>query len=120
MKKRFKKWKENVIVWFDSLVIKRFQKIALNYTTSKQLAITITEVIKYDKEYKPQIIAMYKYIAEKELVLSTELKPIKKGKDKYHVIACKDKNSKTVFNFSRHGSNGSITAMEPSIHIRKL
>ena len=120
MKKKIKELKQRIIIWFDGLIIKRFMKIAGNYEAALELAITITEQIHERSEYRDRIRAMYKNIAEKELVLSTELKPIKKGADKYHVIVCKDKNLKTVFNVNRHGSEGKIIKIKPSYHERQL
>ena len=112
--------KKDLIIWLDSLIIKRFEKIALKYKTSRDLVVTLTAVIAENPEYNQAIKTMYKYIAQKELVLSTELKPIKKGNRKYHIIVCKDKNLKTIFNLGRHNPDGSITKIEPSVHMRKL
>ncbi len=120
MKKKIKEVKQRIIVWFDGLIIKRFMKVAHNYPIALELVVTITEQIHERSEYRDRIKVMYKNIAEKELVLSTELKPIKKGNDKYHIIVCKDTNLKTVFNLNRHGSKGGITQMKPSYHERNL
>ncbi|MBE9489921.1 MAG: hypothetical protein IMY67_06480, partial [Bacteroidetes bacterium] len=106
MKKKIMKLKENLIVWLDSLVIKRFEKIALKYKVSRDLVVTTTAVIAENPEYNKAIKMMYKYIAQKELVLSTELKPIKKGTRKYYIIVCKDKNLTTIFNLNRHDHDG--------------
>lgn len=120
MKKKIKELKQRIIEWFDKLIIERFMKIAGNYEEALELAVVITEQIHERSEYNGRIKAMYKNIAEKELVLSTKLKPIKKGKDKYYIIVCKDKNLKTVFNINRHNPEGKIIQLQPSYHEKQL
>jgi hypothetical protein len=80
MKTIIKNIRDYIQAKIDKYVIKRFQ------------AIFPKELVK----------SLYRNIAEDELLITTKIVEVKKGKIRYTLVIVKDKNLKTVFNLGRH------------------
>lgn len=76
----FTRIKTKIIKWLDMKAIERFKRIMP----------------------KDIITALYRMVAEKELLITTKEIAVKKGKIKYTLFIVKDKGLKTVFNLGRH------------------
>lgn len=115
MKKLFRKIADRINRFFALIVINLFKGVFAKYPEGVQVSFTcFKEIYRSYPEFRKYVKFMYKEIAEKELVLTTTLQPIKKGTDKYFIIVCKDRGLKTVFSLKRHGSDGEIKEIEPS------
>jgi hypothetical protein len=80
MKKYFIRVAEFIQKTVDNFVIKRF-----------------SEIMPHDL-----IVALYHRIAQRDLRINVKTVYVKKGKIKYTLVICKDRDCKTVFNLGRH------------------
>jgi len=83
MKKLIRTVKDYIQAKIDKYVIKRFQQLM-----PKEL-----------------ITSLYRIVVERDLVITTKIVEVKKGKIRYTLMIVKDKNLQTVFNLGRHYEN---------------
>ena len=115
MKQFFRKIVEAIKRFFALQVINLFKKVYKNYPEGILASLVCyRDVYKLHHELRVATSMMYKDIATSELVLSVSLEPVKKGKNHYHVIVCKDRNLKTVFFLDRHDEDGAVTHIKES------